>query len=120
MTTADLLDIIARDRSPVRTIGSLSTHGRCTRRSIEEAIQTARLEGVPVITDGGVRVATTAKEWTTLVDWLDARMVTQRRTVNALTAARDQRAKDDPAWAAPAVSRAAGATLTLWPEVVAA
>lgn len=108
MTTADLLDLIERDTSPVRTIGSLAHLSGRPRRSIEEAIQTARLEGQPIITDGGIRVAATFEEWTELVDWLDARMVTQRRTVNALTEARDAKAAEDTERAAAAVSRAQG------------
>ena len=57
------------------------------RRAIEDAIQTARLEGVPIITDGGIRVAQTAAEATALGDWLDARMDSQRRTRDAVYAA---------------------------------
>lgn len=72
MTTADLLDLIERDLSAVRTIGSLAYISGQPRQSIESAIQQARLEGHPVITDGGIRVAATFKEWTELVDWLDA------------------------------------------------
>ena len=84
MTTADLLAVIARDPSPVRTIGSLSTVAGSTRRSVEEAIQTARLEGVPVITDGGIRVATTAAEAFALHRWLRHRLATQTRTAWAV------------------------------------
>ena len=113
MTTADLLDIIARDPSPVRTIGSLSTHGRCTRRSVEEAIQTARLEGVPVITDGGVRVATTSAEAFALHRWLRHRLATQNRTAWAVRSQAMLMDRAERAEAARAVPRAAEASLTL-------
>lgn len=113
MTTADLLDIIDRDPSPVRTIGSLAYISGRPRRTIEEAIQQARLEGHPIITDGGIRVATTFEEWSELVDWLDARMVTQRATVNALTQARDRMAAATRDRAAAAESRAAGQQMAL-------
>lgn len=112
MTTADLLDIIDRDPSQPRTIGSLAYISGRPRRSIEESIQQARLEGVPVITDGGIRVATTFKEWTALVDWLDARMVTQRQTVNALTAARDEMAARTRERVTAAAQQAQGEQLT--------
>ena len=71
----------------VPTIGSLSSRAGVPRRAIEDAIQTARLEGVPIITDGGIRVAQTAAEATALGDWLDARMDSQRRTRDAVYAA---------------------------------
>lgn len=112
MTTADLLDLIERDTSPVRTIGSLAHLSGRPRRSLESAIQQARLEGIPVITDGGIRVAATFKEWTELVEWLDARMVTQRQTVNALTAARDEMAAATRERVTEAAQQAQGEQLT--------
>ena len=51
---------------------------------VHVAIQQARLEGVPILTDGGVRVAQTAEETWTLYRWLRARMVTQQRTAWAV------------------------------------
>lgn len=69
------------------TIGSLFTRAGVPRRTIERAIEAARLEGVPIITDGGIRVAQTAAEATALGDWLDARMDSQRRTRDAVYAA---------------------------------
>lgn len=125
MTTDELLHLIdqetARHRIPghhhdipgspcVATIGSLAgTHA--TRRSIEEAIQQARLEGVPVITDGGLRVATTAAEAHALYRWLRARLVTQNRTAWAVRSAamlmeRGERAK----------AQREAAQATLWDE----
>jgi hypothetical protein len=98
MTTEELVRLIERDRGftggGVRTIGSLSSLAGTTRRTIEEAIQTARLEGTPIITDGGIRVAQSSQEAHALADWLDARMVTQRRTVNAIREAADRMAPE--------------------------
>lgn len=67
------------------TIGSLSSLSGAPRRSIEEAIQQARLEGVPIITDGGVRVAQTAAEAHQLARWLRARVQSQMDTIAAIT-----------------------------------
>ena len=101
MTTAELLRLIekvdALHRAPdhdsrehlpshgcIVTIGQLFSVGGVPRRVIEEAIQTARLEGVPIITDGGVRVAQTSAEAFQLYRWLRARLVTQQRTAWAV------------------------------------
>ena len=84
------------------TIGSLSSLAGCTRRSIEEAIQQARLEGTPIVTDGGIRVAQTAKDADALADWLDARMDTQRRTRDAVRAAAAEMATEEAEQAAAA------------------
>ncbi len=74
--------------SPCRvTIEAIADRAGVARRHAEEAIQTARLEGVPIITAGGIRVAQTAAEATALGDWLDARMDSQRRTRDAVYAA---------------------------------
>lgn len=70
----------------VVTIGSLSGRAGVPRRTIEEAIETARRTGTPVITNGGIRVARTAEEADALADWLDARMDSQRRTRDAVRA----------------------------------
>jgi hypothetical protein len=89
VTTEELIRLIERDRGftggGVRTIGSLSSLAGTTRRTIEEAIQTARLEGTPIITDGGIRVAQTAKECHELVGWLTHRVRSQMDTIAALT-----------------------------------
>lgn len=119
MTTADLLAVIARDPSPVRTIGSLSTRAGTTRREIESAIQNARLEGVPVITDGGIRVATTAAEAFALHRWLRHRLATQNRTAWAVRSQAMLMDRAERAEASRAVPRAAGATLTLGLDVAA-
>lgn len=102
MTTDELVRLIEQDAAshrlhdcdeahrhmaPIVTIGSLFQRAGCTRRAVEEAIQLARLEGVAIITDGGIRVAQTAAEATALGDWLDARMDSQRRTRDAVYAA---------------------------------
>lgn len=82
MTTATLVLIITD--APYLTIDDVAIHARVPRREVEEAIQTARLEGVPVITDGGLRVATTAAEAHALYRWLRARLATQTRTAWAV------------------------------------
>lgn len=66
------------------TIGELFSVGGVSRREVEEAIQHARLEGVPILTDGGVRVAQTAEEAFGLYRWLRARLMTQMRTAWAV------------------------------------
>ena len=104
MTTEELIDLIEAegawhrraDHDPREherwgspcavTIGGLSHRSGMQRRHIEEAIQTARLQGVPVITDGGIRVAQNAAEATALASWLAGRMATQRATLNAIEA----------------------------------
>lgn len=74
--------------SPCRvTIDEVAAMGGVKRRVVEAAIQQARLEGVPVITDGGVRIATTAAEAHALARWLLARMRTQQETHAAIVAA---------------------------------
>lgn len=70
----------------VVTIGALSSRARVPRRAIEEAVQTARLEGVPIITDGGIRVARTAEEARALAGWLWARIRSQMDTAQAVEA----------------------------------
>lgn len=94
MTTPELLELIERDPSHVRTIDTLAYLAGVPRRSIEKAIQQARLEGVPVITDGGVRLAETPEDVQSLADWLAARLRTQRETVTALLATRDRLASE--------------------------
>ena len=99
MTTDELVRLIEQDaashrlhdcdeehpyRAPIVTIGSLFPLAGVTRRAIEEAIQQARLEGTPIITDGGIRVAQTAEEAFGLYRWLRARLVTQQRTAWAV------------------------------------
>ena len=130
MTTTELVRLIEADtaghrlhqcdvehpmRAPIVTIGSLSTRAGTPRRSVEEAIQTARLDGVPVITDGGIRVAGTADEALALYRWLRARMLTQSRTVwavrsQALMMQRAERA----AFKRAEFQRAADLRLRLW------
>lgn len=105
MTTEELVRLIETDAASHRlpghdprthtiygspchvTINSLADRAGVARRHVEEAIQQARLEGVPIITDGGIRVAQTAADATALGDWLDARMDSQRRTRDAVYAA---------------------------------
>ena len=103
MTTDELLRLIeqdaARHRLPghdpaeehfgypcIVTIGSLFQLAGVPRRTIEEAIQQARLEGVPIITDGGVRVAQTAEEARALAGWLWGRIRSQMDTAQAVEA----------------------------------
>jgi len=100
MTTDELVRLIETDaashrfhdcheahpyQAPIVTIGSLFVRAGVARRHVEEAIQTARLEGVPIITDGGIRVATTAKEAHQLAAWLRARVQSQMDTIAAIT-----------------------------------
>ena len=101
MTTDELVRLIeqdtARHRAPghdpdeehfgypcIATIGTLFPLAGVPRRTIEEAIQQARLEGVPILTDGGLRVAQTAEDAWRLYRSLRARMVTQQRTAWAV------------------------------------
>ena len=103
MTTEELLRLIeqetARHRRPghepredhpyqscIVTIGDLFPVAGVPRRTIEEAIQAARLEGVPIITDGGVRVAQTAEEARALSGWLWGRIRSQMETAQAVEA----------------------------------
>lgn len=128
MTTEELLRLIeqetARHRRPghepredhpyqscIVTIGDLFPVAGVPRRVIEEAIQQARLEGVPIITDGGVRVAQTAEEANALADWLDARMDSQRRTRDAVRAAAAEMAEREEMGRLRSVREAAGEQL---------
>ena len=103
MTTEELVRLIeqetARHRRPghdpsedhpwescTLTIGTLFPVAGVPRRVIEEAIQQARLEGVPIITDGGVRVAQTAEEARALSGWLWGRIRSQMETAQSVEA----------------------------------
>ena len=88
------------------TLENLAMETGHPRRTIEAAIQAARLAGHPVITDGGVRLATTATEAFALVQWLDRRMAAQRRTRDAVEARAVVMAQTEAREAAEAVSRA--------------
>lgn len=79
-------DEVHRYQAPIVTIGTLVTRAGRPRRAIEEAIQQARLEGVPIITDGGIRVAQTAEQAHDLAGWLFARIRSQRETAEAIQA----------------------------------
>lgn len=99
MTTDELLRLIEQDGARHRlpdhdprqehygypcwpTIGSLFALGGVPRRTIEEAIHQARLEGVPIVTEGegGVRVAQTPKEAAEQARLLFDRIRSQRLT----------------------------------------
>ena len=91
MTTDELVRLIEQVQADIPwdhydrpTIGMLASVAGVPDRVIQEAIQTARLEGVPIITDGGLRVAQTSEEAFALYRWLRARMVTQQRTAWAV------------------------------------
>lgn len=87
MTTEELLRLIERCRAGYAevTIDTLAVEAGRPRRTIERAIETARLEGRPIITDGGVRLATTAAEAHQLARWLRARVQSQMDTIAAIT-----------------------------------
>lgn len=68
------------------TIGTLSSLAGVARRTVEHAIETARNEGTPIITDGGVRVAQTAEEARALAGWLWGRIRSQMDTAEAVEA----------------------------------
>lgn len=121
MTTDELLALIEQDSAshrrhdchhehpghpPVVTIGSLANLAGVSRRAIEEAIQASRLDDdatFAVDTRKGITVLRDPEAIAALVDWLDARLVTQRRTVNTLRAVADRLAASAPT-AAPAAT----------------
>lgn len=91
MTTDELVRLIEQVQADIPwehydrpTIGMLASVAGVPTRTVESAIQTARLEGTPIITDGGIRVAQTAEEAFGLYRWLRARLVTQQRTAWAV------------------------------------
>lgn len=74
-----------RDRA--RTIGSLQEQLRCTRRTVERAIEQSRLEGFPVCTGPeGVWLTTDAAELRAHADRLRQRAITQLLGARALRA----------------------------------
>lgn len=86
MTTADLLDALTRFPG-VMTIDDVAERFHAPRRSVEECIQQARLEGHPVVTEGGLRLATTSVEAFAVYRALRRRMTTQLRTAWAVRSA---------------------------------
>jgi len=131
MTTEELVRLIEQDNASHRrhdcaevhpfmpgytTIGSLYDLAGVNRRTIEEAIQTARLEGVPVLTDGGVRVAQTAEEAFGLYRWLRSRMVTQMKTAWAVRSQAMLMQRGEREWRAQAHPIELVEAPTLWGE----
>lgn len=86
MTTAELLDLLARFPG-VLTLDDVAQRIGRPRRVVEEAVQQARLEGQPVITDGGLRLARTSAEAFAIYRALRRRMATQTRTAWAVRSA---------------------------------
>lgn len=86
MTTAELLDALTRFPG-VMTIDDVAERFREPRRAVEACIQQARLEGHPVVTDGGLRVARTSEEAFTVYRALRRRSMTQVRTAWAVRSA---------------------------------
>ena len=86
MTTAELLEALARFPG-VMTIDDVAERFETPRRAVEECIQQARLEGHPVITEGGLRLAGTSAEAFTVYRALRRRMTTQLRTAWAVRSA---------------------------------
>lgn len=115
MTTDELLRLIERDaashrlhechrdhpgRPAVVTLGTLADRAGVSRRAIEEAVQASRLDedaDFAIDTRHGVTVLRDTVAIAELADWLDARLVTQRRTVNTLRAVADRIAARKPA-----------------------
>ena len=118
MTTDELLSLIEQDaashrlhechrdhpgRAPVVTLGTLADRAGVSRRAIEEAVQASRLDeyaDFAIDTRHGITVLRDTVAIAELADWLDARLVTQRRTVNTLRAVADRIAARMPAAAA--------------------
>ena len=86
MTTAELLDLLARFPG-VLTLDDVAQRIGRPRRVVEEAVQQARLEGQPVITDGGLRLARTSAEAFAVYRALRRRMTTQTKTAWAVRSA---------------------------------
>ena len=68
-------------------------------RKVQSALQSLRLEGKPILSDGdGIRLAQTADEARACADALRRRLVTQYRTLRAMRAtARAMRVREDAA-----------------------
>jgi hypothetical protein len=81
------------------TLDEVAAMAGVKRRVVEAAVQQARLEGIPVLTDGGVRIATTAAEAHALARWLLARMKTQQETHAAVLSAAQLMARAEEAQA---------------------
>lgn len=87
MTTATLLLLIGNSADTARTIGHLAEVAGVPRREVEQAIQAARLDGIPLVTgDRGVWRTESPAEARQMAERLRYRLVNQYRTVRALRA----------------------------------
>lgn len=96
MTTVNVRYHLLIGRGYARTIGELSESLDLPRRVIEEAVQQARLNGVPVISGSeGLWIAQNGQEALSMADRLQRRLVAQYLTVRAMreTGRRMQRAE---------------------------
>ena len=87
MTTATLLTLIGNSAATARTIGWIAEHAGVPRREVEQAIQTARIEGVPLVTgEHGVWATDSPAEASQMAERLRYRIVHQYVTYRALRA----------------------------------
>ena len=86
MTDVRYLLNVGRDHA--RTIGELAEALNLPRRVIEESVQAARLDGVPIVSGSeGLWIASTAQEAQQAAQALRRRAITQLVTARALRAA---------------------------------
>jgi len=89
-----------RDRA--RTIGSLQEQLRCTRRSVERAVEELRLSGAPICSGTeGLWLTTDAAELRAHADRLRSRAIHQLLGARALraTARRHEKVQQQELWA---------------------
>ena len=84
----DVRYLLNNSRAHARTIGELSESLKVSRREIEAAVQSARLDGVPIVSGSeGLWIASTAQEALEAAQALRRRAITQLVTARALRAA---------------------------------
>lgn len=111
MTTAELLDLLARFPG-VLTLDDVAQRIGRPRRVVEEAVQQARLEGQPVITDGGLRLARTSAEAFAVYRALRRRLASQNKTAWAVRCAAMLMERGERAAALRALHQAQAAAVT--------
>ena len=84
----DVRYLLNNSRAHARTIGELAETLNVPRREIEQSVQAARLDGIPVVSGSeGLWIASTPQEALEAAQALRRRAITQLVTARALRAA---------------------------------
>lgn len=85
-----ILRYVGSSQDTAVTLSAIADAAGVSRREVEQAIQQARLDGIPLITSGrGVWRAETAQEARSMAERLRSRAITQMTTAQALDRAAD-------------------------------